>query len=79
MFTIILSLLVGIGAAFFVGFAFWQWLPLVLAMIASGAIGTWLGLKLLNRIPADKFRLLFKIILTVLALRLLYQALASVF
>ncbi|TPV58502.1 sulfite exporter TauE/SafE family protein [Aestuariibacter sp. GS-14] len=63
----------------FVGFAFWQWLPLVLAMIASGAIGTWLGLKLLNRIPADKFRLLFKIILTVLALRLLYQALASVF
>ena len=63
----------------FVGFAFWQWLPLVLAMIASGAIGTWLGLKLLNRIPADKFRLLFKIILTVLALRLLYQALVSVF
>ena len=61
----------------FVGFAFWQWLPLVLAMIASGAVGTWLGLKLLNKIPVEKFKLLFKIILSVLALRLLYQAVMS--
>lgn len=61
----------------FVGFAFWQWLPLVVAMIVSGAIGTWLGLRLLNRIPAEKFKLLFKVILTVLALRLLYQAVMS--
>jgi uncharacterized membrane protein YfcA len=46
-------------------------------MIASGAVGTWLGLKLLNKIPVEKFKLLFKIILTVLALRLLYQAVMS--
>ena len=56
-----------------VGFSFWQWLPLVVAMIVSGAIGTWLGLQLLNKIPADKFKLAFKLILSVLAVRLLYQ------
>jgi len=59
-----------------VGFAFWQWLPLTLMMIASGALGTWLGLKLLNRIPGEFFRLAFKAIVTLLALRLLWQALA---
>ena len=60
-----------------VGFSFWQWLPLVVAMIVSGAIGTWLGLKLLNRIPADKFKLAFKLILSVLAVRLLYQGIMN--
>lgn len=60
-----------------VGFAFWQWLPLVVAMIVSGAIGTWLGLKLLNKIPTEKFKLAFKIVLSVLALRLFYQATMS--
>lgn len=59
----------------FVGFSFFTWLPLTVAMIISGAIGTWLGLKLLNRIPADKFKMAFKLIVTVLALRLIWQAL----
>lgn len=58
----------------FVGFSFWQWLPLVVAMILSGALGTWLGLKLLHRIPIEKFRIVFKVILSILAIRLLYQA-----
>jgi uncharacterized membrane protein YfcA len=60
-----------------VGFSFWQWLPLVVAMIISGAIGTWLGLKLLNQIPVDKFKLAFKVILSLLAVRLLYQGVVS--
>lgn len=59
-----------------VGFAFWQWLPLTIAMIASGAAGTWLGLKVLNRLPAEKFKLAFRLIVTLLALRLLWQALS---
>lgn len=56
------------------GFAFWQWLPLVIAMIAAGAIGTWLGLKLLNKIPAERFKRIVQIILSVLALNLMWQA-----
>lgn len=58
----------------FVGFAFWQWLPLVVAMVLAGFVGTWLGLKLLNRIPAQHFKKLFRLLITVLALRLLWQA-----
>jgi uncharacterized membrane protein YfcA len=60
-----------------VGFAFWQWLPLVLLMIASGAFGTWMGLKLLNRIPGEWFKQAFRIVVTLLALRLLWQGLQS--
>ena len=56
-----------------VGFAFLPWLPLVIAMIVSGAIGTWIGLKLLNRFSANTFEWAFKGIITVLALRTLYS------
>ncbi|WP_412727746.1 TSUP family transporter [Alteromonas sp. D210916BOD_24] len=61
----------------FVGFSFTQWAGLVVAMIASGALGTFIGLKVLKRIPAEKFLLVFKVVVTLLALRLLWQALAS--
>ena len=53
------------------GFAFREWLPLIAAMIATGYLGTLTGSKLLNRIPEEKFRLVFKIILTLLALQML--------
>ena len=57
-----------------VGFSFFQWVGLIGAMIVSGVCGTYIGLKFLKKIPADKFLLLFKITVTVLALRLLLQA-----
>ncbi|MBY4675579.1 sulfite exporter TauE/SafE family protein [Marinobacterium arenosum] len=57
-----------------VGFAFLDWLVLIAAMIAAGVVGTWLGLKLLNQIPAQLFSTLFRWIVTLLALRLLWQA-----
>ncbi|MDO6681901.1 MULTISPECIES: sulfite exporter TauE/SafE family protein [unclassified Oceanobacter] len=56
-----------------IGFAFWEWLPLVLLMVLSGTMGTWLGLKLLNRIPGRWFKQTFRIVVTLLALRLLWQ------
>jgi len=59
------------------GFAFWQWLPLVLLMIAGGFIGTWLGLKVLNRLPVKLFSQIFKLVITLLALRLLWQGLTA--
>ena len=61
------------------GFAFWQWLPLVVAMIAAGAIGTWLGLKLLHKIPAAKFQRLVQIVLSVLSINLMWQAVQVLF
>ena len=62
-------------AAFgFLGFAFLPWVPLLAAMIAAGFLGTMLGRRLLDRLPHHIFARAFKIILTVLALRLLYAA-----
>ena len=61
----------------FVGFSFAKWAGLIIIMIASGALGTFFGLKVLRRIPAEKFMLTFKIVVTLLALRLLWQAIAS--
>lgn len=59
------------------GFAFGQWLPLITAMICTGYLGTITGSKLLNRIPEERFRLVFKLILTVLALDMLRRGLFS--
>jgi|TARA_B110000902_G_C14201231_1_gene547820 uncharacterized membrane protein YfcA len=57
-----------------IGFSFWQWLPLIIAMIVSGAIGTWLGLKQLKKTPTEKFRSVFRFILSLLCAQLIIQA-----
>jgi uncharacterized membrane protein YfcA len=59
------------------GFAFWQWLPLVIGMIAAGAVGTFFGLKALTKIPMEKFQRLVQIMLSVLAINLMYQAISE--
>lgn len=61
----------------FLGFAFLPWLPLLAAMIGAGFLGTLLGRRLLDRLPHHIFAVAFKVILTVLALRLLYVAASS--
>ncbi|SDS13379.1 Sulfite exporter TauE/SafE [Halopseudomonas xinjiangensis] len=59
------------GAA---GFVFRDWLGLMLLMIASGAVGTWAGLRLLQRVSDKRFALIFNVLLTLLALRLAWTA-----
>ena len=61
----------------FVGFAFFQWLPLVAMMVASGFCGTYMGLKLLNRVSDERFKVIFKFVVTILAIRLLWQAIQN--
>ncbi|GEA08296.1 hypothetical protein KUL42_30570 [Alteromonas sp. KUL42] len=61
----------------FVGFSFTQWAGLIIAMVASGAIGTMIGLKMLKRVPTEKFMLAFKVVVSLLALRLVWQAVES--
>ncbi len=56
----------------FAGFAFSQWLPLLLLMVLAGYLGTRAGLKLMGRIPEALFRTLFRWVLTLLALRLIW-------
>jgi uncharacterized membrane protein YfcA len=42
-------------------------------MLVAGYIGTRVGLKLLGRLPDAKFKTLFRWMLTVLSLRLIWQ------
>lgn len=59
------------------GFVFSEWLPFILAMIACGFAGTWIGLHLLRSISNRWFTLVFNVVLTLLALRLLWLAAIS--
>ncbi|ALM54206.1 sulfite exporter TauE/SafE family protein [Halomonas huangheensis] len=56
----------------FAGFVFHDWLPLIGVMILSGVLGTWLGLRLLTRLSDHRFDVFFRLVLTVLALRLVW-------
>ncbi|WP_208993003.1 hypothetical protein [Roseibium sp. TrichSKD4] len=59
------------------GFAFAPWLPLITGMIAKGFLGTLAGSKVLGRLDEALFRLGFKIIMTGLALNLIWRAVFS--
>ena len=55
----------------FLGFAFAEYVPIIIAMVIAGFGGTAVGSKLLVRVPESVFRWGFKIILTLVALDLL--------
>jgi uncharacterized protein len=59
------------------GFAYLPWLPLIGLMIVSGFLGTMVGRQIVNRMPEARFRTAFRILLTALALRLLYEGLVG--
>ncbi len=54
-------------------FSFTPWLPLAALMILAGYLGTRLGLHWLERLGARRFDLLFRVLLTVLALRIAWR------
>ena len=58
----------------FIGFAIGNFLPLMGAMIVAGVAGNWIGEMALHRISEQRFRLVLQVILTVLALRLIWSA-----
>lgn len=62
------------GAA---GFIFMDWLGLIVIMILAGALGTWLGLTLLKNLSDQRFDLYFNLLLTLLAVRLIWTAIAA--
>jgi uncharacterized membrane protein YfcA len=66
-----LSKLVAFGA---LGVALAVYVPLMAAMIGGAAMGNWVGGKVLDRIPERRFRIVFQVLLTLLALRLLWVA-----
>jgi uncharacterized membrane protein YfcA len=57
-----------------IGFAIGSFVPLMAAMIVGGALGNWMGEAALHRTTERRFRLIFQLVLTALALRLLWSA-----
>ena len=57
------------------GFAFRQYLLLILLMVVAGFAGTKVGSRLLTRVPERVFRLAFRILLSLVALGLIRRAL----
>ncbi|WP_312949195.1 sulfite exporter TauE/SafE family protein [Superficieibacter sp.] len=55
------------------GFAWAAWLPVLVAMIASGALGTWLGTRMLDNLPERIFRVAFRLTMLLLSGQLLWQ------
>lgn len=55
------------------GFAFLPWLPMLALMIGLGFLGTMAGRRLLDRLPEARFKTGFRIVLTLLALKLLWD------
>lgn len=58
----------------FLGFAFAPWMGLIVLMIISGFLGTLAGSQLLGRMEEATFKKGFKIVMTLLALNLVWQA-----
>lgn len=54
------------------GFAYAPYIPLIAAMMVAGLVGTWAGKRLLLRLTDRSFGLALKIILTLLAIRLVW-------
>ena len=63
----------------FLGFTFIDWLFIAVLMIMAGYVGTRIGLYLLDKIDQTVFGLMFKIVLSALALRIIWQYFAHHF
>jgi uncharacterized protein len=54
-----------------------DWWPLLVCMMLSGTVGTWIGFKMLKRVADKHFQTAFSIVLTLLAIRLIWQAISQ--
>ncbi len=63
-----------LSAYSYYGFDYSRYYSVILAAVLVAIPGAFLGKKVLHQIPEDKFRLIFKIIMTCFALRLFYRA-----
>jgi uncharacterized protein len=59
------------------GFAFREYVPLILLMVAAGFVGTTVGSRLLTRVPERVFRLAFRLLLSAVAIGLIREALVD--
>ena len=72
--SVLMSIVHGFKVVVFgvLGFAFAAYMPLILAMLIAAFFGNVFGQRVLERMPEKVFRRVFQIVLTLLAIRLLY-------
>jgi len=77
--SVFMTLIHGLKLVVFgaLGFSLTTYLPLIAAMIATAFLGTFFGRGVLNRLPERVFRRIFQVVLTLLALRLLYTGVSN--
>ena len=63
--------LLRVAAFTFLGFSLAPWWQLILAMVAAGVLGSWAGTLMRNRIPQRDFQRWFKVLVTLLAARMI--------
>ncbi len=54
-----------------------SYIPLIVSMVATAMIGNWIGGKTLDRMPERMFRWIFRVLVTILAIRLLWVAFSN--
>ncbi|MBN7798055.1 TSUP family transporter [Parahaliea mediterranea] len=60
------------AAAFgLLGFSLWQWWQLLLGMVAASIAGSWVGTRLRGLLPQANFLFWFRLLVTLLALRMI--------
>lgn len=66
----------GLKVAIFalIGFAYWSWLPLIVALSLAGLLGTWIGKHLLGQLTDHGFKRALDIVLVLISLRLIWTA-----
>lgn len=58
---------------FAVGFSYWSYWPHILASNLAGVAGTWVGKHVTHHVSEKTFRVVFKLMITLLAFRLIYR------
>ena len=61
-------------AFFALGFSYAPWLGLVTGMVAAGILGSWVGTRLRGMVPQRDFHKWFRVLVTLLALRMIVLA-----
>lgn len=54
------------------GFVFFDYIQIIIAMIIGAVLGSWAGIKLRNKIDGKKFTIILKILLSFLAVKIIF-------
>ena len=58
-------------AYFAIGFSYAPWWPLIIGMVTAGIAGSWVGTRLRRRVPQRDFHKWFRLLVSVLAVRMI--------